>query len=96
MGKKLFLTVLYMGMILFAVPLWAANPSATTAPSEGKAQGGSLEQINKDLSNPISSIGSIAFQQNNYLLEIEGRKDHWNSNLNFQPVLPVGLTKESS
>jgi len=93
MGKKLLLTLLYLGVILFALPLWAANPSATTAPSESEAQGRSLDEVNKDLSNPVSSVWSISFQQNNYLLEIEGKKDHWNSNLNFQPVLPVALTK---
>ena len=93
MGKKLFLTLLCLGMILFALPLWAANPSVTTAASEGEAQGASLEELNKKLSNPVSSVWSIAFQQNNYLLDIEGKKDRWNSNLNFQPVLPVALTK---
>jgi hypothetical protein len=93
MRKKLILTLLYLGMILYAAPLWAANPSATTAAPEGKGQGQSLEELNKELSNPVSSVWSISFQENNYLLEIEGKKDHWNSNLNFQPVLPVALTK---
>ena len=93
MGKKFFLTSLCLGVILLALPLWAANPPATLAASEGETQGGSLEELNKELTNPISSIWSIAFQQNNYLLEIGGKKDHWNSNLNFQPVLPVALTK---
>ena len=93
MEKKLFLMVLYLGMILFAVHLGAADPSATTAPSGDEAQGGSLDEVNKELSNPISSIWSISFQQNNYPLEIEGKEDRWNSNLNFQPVLPVALTR---
>lgn len=43
--------------------------------------------------NPISSLWSIAFQQNNYMLDTgTGQPHHWNSNLNFQPVLPVALT----
>jgi hypothetical protein len=93
MVKKLLLTLLCLGSILLVVPLWAASPSAATAPAEDEAQGGSLEELNKELSNPVSSVWSISFQQNNYLLEIDGKKDHWNSNLNFQPVLPVALTK---
>ncbi len=75
-------------------PAWAADVPVATEPSEGEAQGGSLDELNKELSNPVSSVWSIAFQQNNYLLEIEGKKDRWNSNLNFQPVLPVALTKD--
>jgi hypothetical protein len=94
MGKRLLLTVLCMGVILFTLPLWAANPSAATPPSEGEAQGQSLNELNKELSNPVSSVWSIAFQQNNYRVgTVPGQGDHWNSNLNFQPVLPVALTK---
>jgi hypothetical protein len=61
MGKRLLLTVLCMGVILFTLPLWAANPSAATPPSEGEAQGQSLNELNKELSNPVSSVWSIAF-----------------------------------
>ena len=48
MGKKFFLTSLCLGVILLALPLRPANPSRTTyAPSEGEAQGGSLEELDK-------------------------------------------------
>jgi len=93
MERKLFLFLLYIGMILLPIHLWAANPSSATTPPEGEEQSKSLEELNKELSNPVSSVWSISFQQNNYLLEIDGKKDQWNSNLNFQPVLPVALTK---
>ena len=93
MRNKLLLTLLYLGIVLFAKPLEAANPSVTPAASEGEAQVGSLEELNKELSNPVTSVWSISFQQNNYLLETGGKKDHWNSNLNFQPVMPVALNK---
>jgi len=43
-------------MALFAIPPWAANPSASTASSGGEAQGGSLEEVNKELSNPVSNV----------------------------------------
>jgi len=55
---------------------------------------GSLHELNRQLASPISSFWSIGFQQNNYLLEIDGKKNHWNSNLNFQPLIPVALTND--
>ncbi len=80
---------------LMAAPAWAASTPVATAPREGgSTQGGSLEEVNKELSNPVSSFWSISLQQNNYLLDIEGKEDRWNSNLNFQPVLPVSLTRD--
>ena len=94
MRAKLVLTVTCMVVILFATPLWAADSSGTNSPKEGEEGGKSLTELNKQLTNPISSLWSIAFQQNNYLLEVYGEKTHWNSNLNFQPVLPVALTKD--
>ena len=66
-------------------------PAGTSA---GGAQDESLTEVNKKLSNPVSEIWSISFQQNNYRLStIPGREDKWSSNLNFQPVLPVSLTE---
>ena len=89
----LILTVTCMGVILFATPLWAADAPAATAPAEGEKHGESLTEVNKKLSNPISSTWSIQFQQNNYLLDPgPGQSLRWNSNLNFQPVMPVPLT----
>jgi hypothetical protein len=82
-------------VVLIAAPLWAADAPATTAPSEDEAQGESLTEVNKKLTNPVSELWSITFQQNNYLLDVgQGREDRWNSNLQFQPVLPVALTRE--
>jgi hypothetical protein len=86
---KLILALTSMVVILFAMPLWAADAPA----KEGEEAGKSLTELNKQLTNPISSLWSISFQQNNYLLEIDGERTHWNSNLNFQPVLPVALTE---
>ncbi len=55
----------------------------------------SLADVNKKLSNPVSELWSIAFQQNNFLIDPGHGEDlRWNSNLNFQPVLPVGITDD--
>ncbi len=80
MKWKSILTVACMIVILFGMPVWAAE-----APAKGGETGEkSLTELNKELTNPISSLWSIAFQQNNYMLDMgAGKPDHWNSNLNF-------------
>ena len=50
----------------------------------------SASELNRELSNPVSSTWSISNQFNNFELN----NGHWNNNWNFQPVLPVGLTKD--
>jgi hypothetical protein len=52
----------------------------------GKA---SLTEVNKELSNPISTIWALSFQQNTFWLNKPERNV---VNLLFQPVLPVSLT----
>jgi len=95
MKKELMLTLLCLALVLIAAPLWAADAPAANAPKEGEADKQSMTEINKKLTNPVSDLWSIAFQQNNYLLDPgPGQALRWNSNLNFQPVLPVALTKD--
>jgi hypothetical protein len=50
----------------------------------------SASELNRQLTNPVSSIWSISNQFNNFELN----NGHWNNNWNFQPVLPVSLTKD--
>ncbi len=71
----------------------AAGASATPAaaePETPEAKAQSLTEINKQLTNPVSSIWALSFQFNNYYLT----NRRWNYNLQFQPVLPVSLTKD--
>ncbi len=42
------------------------------------------------LANPVANLWSLQFQFNNFELT----NDRWNYNLNFQPVMPVSLTKD--
>ena len=82
------------GPLLLAA-LLAAGPAAAEDPSASAVASASLTDINKKLTNPVSDLWSIAFQQNNYRLDVgPGIGEHWNSNLNFQPVLPVAITDE--
>ena len=82
---------------LIPVPVYAADAPGTSGPSGGEEQGQSLSEMNKKLTNPVSDIWSISFQQNNYVVDpepgIPNKEERWNSNLNFQPVLPIALTK---
>jgi hypothetical protein len=95
MKRRFVLTAACLLAVLAAAPLWAAEPSVATAPAQGEEKEQSLSEINKKLTNPVSEIWSITFQQNNYILDMgPGKSDRWNSNLNFQPVLPVALTDD--
>ena len=49
----------------------------------------SLTEMNKELSNPVTTIWSLEFQQNTYWLN---KPERDNVNLQFQPILPVSLT----
>jgi hypothetical protein len=51
----------------------------------------SLDEVNKQLSNPISSIWALQLQENTYWLN---KPDRNVVNLQFQPVLPVALTDD--
>jgi hypothetical protein len=42
------------------------------------------------LANPVANLWSLTFQFNNFELT----NDRWNNNLNFQPVMPLSLTKD--
>jgi hypothetical protein len=60
---------------------------AVTESSDGEE---SESELNRKLTNPVSSIWSIANQFNNFELN----NGQWSNNWNFQPVLPVSLTKD--
>jgi hypothetical protein len=62
---------------------------AVTQSSTGEGEE-SASELNRQLTNPVSSIWSIANQFNNFELN----NGHWNNNWNFQPVMPVSLTKD--
>ena len=68
----------------------APGTAATTPVAEPAEAGASASELNKQLSNPVTSLWSLSFQFNNFRLE----NGQWNNNLQFQPVLPVGLTKD--
>lgn len=67
-------------------------PDVEENPATAKT-GKSLTELNKKLVNPVSTIWSLTFENNNYWLNMPSdHADRVQSNLLFQPVLPVGLT----
>ena len=92
--RELILMMSFLGMILSVCPLWAAEPPAAPSASGDEAGAQSLTEVNKKMTNPTSNLWYLNFQQNNYRLDMgEDQGDRWNSNLNFQPVMPVALTE---
>jgi hypothetical protein len=78
-----------------ALAVALAPGAGAQEPSGPDAGSGSLTDVNKQLTNPVSDLWSITFQQNNYRVDVApGLPERWNSNLNFQPVLPVSLTDD--
>src|SRR5262249_40667671 len=65
------------------------NLGAVTSSSTEDANK-SASELNRELTNPVSSLWSIANQFNNFELN----NGHWSNNWNFQPVMPVSLTKD--
>ena len=61
--------------------------AAVTESSDGEE---SASELNRKLTNPVSSIWSIANQFNNFELN----NGQWSNNWNFQPVMPISLTKD--
>ena len=74
-------------------PGWVAQATGAPRPEltepKPEEQGDSSE-LNRQLSNPVTSLWSLTFQFNNYQLA----NNRWNYNLQFQPVLPIGLTRD--
>ena len=76
--------------VSLSLPLQAADSLTFGAVTESPAGEPSASELNRQLTNPVSSIWSIANQFNNFELN----NGHWNNNWNFQPVLPISLTKD--
>jgi hypothetical protein len=74
------------------LPLQDGKNLSYGAVTDSSTEGGeeSASELNRKLTNPVSDLWSISNQFNNFELN----NGQWNNNWNFQPVLPVSLTKE--
>lgn len=68
---------------------------SSSAGASGNAGQENLQELNRQLQNPVSSVWSLTFQFNNFFLKgSPSDKTRVQSLLNFQPVLPLHLTKD--
>ena len=74
-------------LVLFTLLAFLHLPSAAAQSADSQ----SLNEVNKELSNPISSIWALQLQENTYWLN---KPDRNVVNLQFQPVLPLALTDD--
>ena len=85
--------------LLTARVVWAQKPHGTGQASTNTASTSDtdeqrLEELNRQLQNPISSVWSLTFQFNNFFLNgFPSDKTRVQDVLNFQPVIPLHLTK---
>jgi len=79
----------------FVLGILAAFGVAPPLAAEEARAAASATEINKQLTNPVSNLWSIAFQQNNFRVDPgPGEGNRWSSNLLFQPVLPVAISPD--
>jgi hypothetical protein len=76
--------------VSLSLPLQGSEDLTYGAVTQSPTGEPSASELNRQLSNPVSSLRSISNQFNNFELN----NGQWNNNWNFQPVLPVGLTKD--
>ena len=76
--------------VSLSLPLQNSENLSYGAVTESSPGEPSASELNRQLANPVSSVWSISNQFNNFELN----NGQWNNNWNFQPVLPVGLTKD--
>ena len=76
--------------VSFSLPLQGRENLTYGAVTESSGGEESASELNRKLTNPVSSIWSISNQFNNFELN----NGQWSNNWNFQPVLPVSLTKD--
>jgi hypothetical protein len=76
--------------VSLSLPLQGSEDLTYGAVTESPGGEPSASELNRQLTNPVSSLWSISNQFNNFELN----NGHWNNNWNFQPVLPLSLTKD--
>jgi len=67
-----------------------ASAGSAKAEEADEGQAADANKLAQMLANPVANLWSLQFQFNNFQLT----NDRWNNNLNFQPVMPVSLTKD--
>jgi hypothetical protein len=81
------------GVFAAEPPKVNANGMATTEVAGTEAGGDEAAELAKQLQNPVASLISVPFQ-NNFEFKLGPNDDGFKYTLNFQPVIPVSLSKD--
>ncbi len=88
---RLVLAIAFALVAMLASPVRAEDPAPEPTADGAK----SLSDLNKKLTNPVSSIWSIQFQENNFRVSPgPGEGGRWSTNLILQPVMPVSINDD--
>ena len=92
-----------IALLLLVLLIGASHAAAQTAQNQPPVDESQLPdnqksatEVNKELSNPISSIWALQIQENTYFIHpgIEDKSSRNSVNVQFQPVLPLALTDD--
>jgi len=89
-GKPIGDTFAPDSRVSLSLPLQGSEDLTFGAVTESPGGEPDSSELNRELSDPVSSLWSISNQFNNFELN----NGQWSNNWNFQPVLPVALTKD--
>jgi hypothetical protein len=90
----MLMTQLVIRVVQAEEPCCAGEASSSSASRERAIQQ-NLDALTRQLLNPVSSVWSLTFQFNNFLLNGAPSNQNRDQSLsNFQPVLPLQFTDE--
>lgn len=101
--RKALLFLIMVGTLMTQLVIRVAQAEEPPSAGEASSSGASTESVSqqnldelaRQLSNPVSSVWSLAFQFNNFLLNgAPSNQNRGQSLSNFQPVLPLQFTEE--
>lgn len=87
---RIAIGLLVAGLCLVSVARGESGDSPEAAAPTAAEEAARANELAKELANPVANLWSLQFQFNNFELT----NGQWNYNLNFQPVMPVSLTKD--
>lgn len=98
MKNKYLIRLVRLVLIIFLILTTEAGPGFAQPSGDAAAGGGqNLEELGKELNNPISSVWNITTQSNMYFYKGDLSPAYRGQfAFNFQPVLPIPLTEKWS
>jgi hypothetical protein len=93
--KRIIGVLMLVAIFIFASAALATEPQPAGGSAPGEEGEKDLTEVGKQLNNPISSIWNITTQSNMYFLKGNLSPSYRGQFVfNFQPVLPIPLTKD--